>query len=111
MLHAIGKRHDAHVVVVLRRGIGQLERRLDREVEPRHAGRDVGRHEPAGIEHEQDLLAPLGFVLPRDHLGAPRRRFPVDVPQVVARNPLAQRLEQPPFPELANRLHADIAPP
>ena len=90
VLHAVSERHDADIVVVLRRGVRQLERRLDREVEPRDAGRDVGGHEPASIEHEQDLLTALGFVLARDHLGAPGRRLPIDVPQVVTRDPLAQ---------------------
>src|SRR5690349_23086092 len=44
---------------------------------------------------QEHLLAPLGLVLAGDHLAAPRRRFPVDVPQVVPRHPLAQRFEQP----------------
>ncbi len=67
VLDAVGERHDPDVIVVLRRRVRQLERGLHREVEPRHTGRHVGSHQPAGIQHEQHLLAALGLVLARDH--------------------------------------------
>ena len=110
MLDAIGERHDADVVIVLRGRVRELERRLHRKVEPRHAA-DIGRHEPAGIQHEQHLLPPLRLVLPRDHFGAAGGGFPIDVSQVVARHPLAQRLEQPSLTEPAHRLHPGFATP
>ncbi len=110
MLDAVGERHDPDVIVVLRRRVRQLERRLHREIEPRHTGRHVGGHQPAGIQHEQHLLAALGLVLARDHLGAPRCRLPIDVPQIVTRYPLAQRLKQPPLTQPANRFGPRLPP-
>src|SRR5207247_313617 len=88
------------VVIVLGGGVGQLRRRAHGVVEPRGA-RDVGGHQPAGVDDEEHLLPPLGLVLPGDHLAAPGGGLPVDVPDVVAGHPLAQRLEQPAFAQPA----------
>src|SRR2546430_4035740 len=68
------------------------------------------RSEPARVEHQQHLLAPLGLVLSRDDLAALGGRLPIDVAQVVARHPFAQRFEQPTLAELADRRHALLAP-
>src|SRR2546429_5708869 len=53
------ERHHPHVVVVLRRGIGQLERRLHDVVEARHAG-DVRRQRSE--EHTSELQSRLHLV-------------------------------------------------
>src|SRR5256886_3089157 len=66
------------------------------------------RSEPARVEHQQHLLAPLGLVLSRDDLAALGGRLPIDVAQVVARHPFAQRFEQPTLAELADRRGAAV---
>ena len=103
VLDPVGEHHHADVVVVLHRRVRQLQRRLHDVLEPRHAGH-VRRQQPARVQHQQHVLPPLGLVLTRDHLAAPRRGLPVDVPQIVARHPFAQRLEQPPLAEAPERL-------
>ena len=109
MLDAVGEGHDAHIVVVLRGRVGQLQRGLNREVEPRDARRDLRRHQPTRVQHQQHLLAAFGLVLTRDHFVAARGRLPIDVAQIIARHPFAQRLEQPSLAELANRFHSGFA--
>ena len=49
------------------------------------------------------MLPALGFVLACDDFAAAGCGFPVDVPQVVARPPLAQRFEQPTLAQPAQR--------
>ena len=109
MLDAVGEGHDADIVVVLRSRVCQLQRGLNREVEPRDARRDLRRHQPTRVQHQQHLLAAFGLVLTRDHFVASRGRLPIDVAQIIARHPFAQRLEQPSLAELANRSHPGFA--
>ena len=100
MLHPVGERHHADIVVVLYGGVGQLEPGLHHMLQSRHARRFRGE-EPSEIQQQHDVLPALRLVLARDDLTAPRGRLPVDVPQIVPRHPLAQRFEQPAFAQAA----------
>src|SRR5690606_16208851 len=61
-------------------------------------------------QHDQHLLAALVFVDPRNRLAPPRRRFPVDDPGVVSRDPLAETLEQPALTGTPDAPEACLAP-
>ena len=98
------------VVVVLHRGAREMKRRRDHRLEPRHPVH-LRREQAAGIDHDQHLLAPLVFVLPRDRLAAAGRRLPVDHAGLVPRHPLAQALEQPPFAGSPDSAEPRLPPP
>ena len=79
----------------------------DHRFEARHAVHLGGQH-PARVDHDQHLLAPLVFVLPRDRLAAAGGGLPIDDSGLIARHPLPEPLEQAAFPRPADRPKAGL---
>ena len=109
-LDGVGEDQQPDVVVVLHRGVGQVQRRRDHRLQPRHPVH-LRRQQPAGVDHEHHLLPPLVLVLPRDRLAPARGRLPVDDPGVVARHPLPEPLEEPALAAVPHAAEPRLAPP
>ena len=68
-------------------------RGVDRDVQPRGAAAQRRRHEPAAVEHADDVAVLLDAVLVAHRPPHPHGRRPVDLADVVVREVVADRLE------------------
>ena len=92
LVDLVSEGQQPHPVALLLGQPAEEQGRIDGMVElGEHARRR--RHQPAAVEQEHHLLAALGLQLDRHRLVAAGGRFPVDAPEVVAGQVVAQARE------------------
>ena len=91
-LDPVAEGHQPDIVSLLHRHVAQQQRGIDGVIETRKLV-DLRDHQPAAVQHHEDVLAPLRLEVPRHEPAVPGSGLPGGVGRIVAGDIFAQALE------------------